>query len=292
MKGIALLLGLLFWSAACSKTDPLLNPAALQEVAVLPNVLVESSGLEMTADGVFWSHNDRNGKAALYGFDASGALKTTLKITNATNTDWEDIASDEVGNLYIGDFGNNDNDRRDLKIYKIPPPGTGQANLESLAETIEFSYPEQTAFPPPEKDWHFDTEAMFAHGGWIYLFTKDRSKPFAGKTRLYRLPDAPGTYQAEFLAAFFTDGDKTKGQITAADISPDGTALALLTNARLYFFKSFLGNDFFSGTLEKSDLPLSRQMEGLVFRDSCTLFLTNEAKSGEPGMLYEVRICN
>ena len=292
MKGIVALLGFLLWSGSCSKTDTLLNPAYLRSMATLPNVLNESSGLERTTDGLFWSFNDRNGKAELYGFDTSGILKSTLRITNATNIDWEGIACDEAGNLFVGDFGNNDNDRRDLSIYKIAMPTFEQQTINLPAGKIEFYFPEQTEFPPPEKEWQFDIEAMFARGGWLYLLTKDRSKPFVGKTRLYRLPDSPGNYQAVFLAEFITNRDESKGQITAADISPDGSILVLLTNKRLYLFKDFLDNDFFSGTPEQRDLPINRQMEGLVIQDSCTIFLTNEKKDGESGMLYEAKICN
>jgi hypothetical protein len=28
------------------------------------------------------------------------------------NIDWEDITKDKDGNLYVGDFGNNDNERK------------------------------------------------------------------------------------------------------------------------------------------------------------------------------------
>jgi hypothetical protein len=38
---------------------------------------------------------------------------------NAENIDWEEITKDKEGNLYIGDFGNNENKREDLCIYKI-----------------------------------------------------------------------------------------------------------------------------------------------------------------------------
>jgi hypothetical protein len=44
-----------------------------------------------------------------------------LKNTNDckyNNIDWEDT-KDKNGNLYVGDFGNNDNERKDLCIYKI-----------------------------------------------------------------------------------------------------------------------------------------------------------------------------
>ncbi len=294
MKSTALVFTAILLLASCQKQETLLTETpgfSLEEIAALPAVLTESSGLEMTGDDLFWSFNDKNGQAELYGFSASGELKTTLAIPNASNKDWEDMAQDEPGNLYVGDFGNNENDRQNLKIYKLPPPETGQSNISGTAEKIEFSYPDQTAFPPPESGWHFDTEAMFAYGGWLYLLTKDRSKPFAGKTRLYRLPDAPGTHEAEFLVEFFTDKSEVKGQITSADISPDGSVLALLSNEMLYIFRDFSGNDFFSGTPERNELPLKRQMEGVVFLDNCMLYLTNEAKSGEPAMLYRVKIC-
>ncbi|MFN0216622.1 MAG: hypothetical protein ACKVT2_20365 [Saprospiraceae bacterium] len=161
MKSLLPILGFLLWSAACSKTDSLLNPAEHHEVTTLPSVLTESSGLEMTSGEIFWSHNDRNGKAELYGFETTGVLKTTLKVTNATNTDWEDIACDKAGNIFIGDFGNNDNDRRNLRIYKIAPPPGEQANLEMPAEKIEFSYPEQTEYPPPDGRACFSRQLHF-----------------------------------------------------------------------------------------------------------------------------------
>jgi sugar lactone lactonase YvrE len=33
-------------------------------------------------------------------------------VENAENNDWEDITKDIHGNIYVGDFGNNDNDSR------------------------------------------------------------------------------------------------------------------------------------------------------------------------------------
>ncbi len=294
MKSLVLILSWLVLLAACQKSEIKISETdgfSLVSLAALPSVLTESSGLEMTDGGNFCSFNDGKGLDELYIFDVSGKLKTTVKIKNGKNTDWEDIARDETGHFYIGDFGNNDNDRRDLAILKISNPPTDQANSEAVAEKINFTFPDQTAFPPPENARHFDTEAMFARDGWLYILTKSRTKPFVGKTRLYRLPNVPGTHTAEFLAEILTDSDEKKGQITAADLSPDGSVLALLSNERLYFFKNFTGNDFFSGTLERNDLPINRQMEGLVFQDNCTLFLTNEAKPGEAGMLFKVKIC-
>jgi sugar lactone lactonase YvrE len=53
-----------------------------------------------------------------------------------TNIDWEDITKDKDGNLYVGDFGNNDNERKDLCIYKI--------DKKSLTTKVPF---QPTKFP-------------------------------------------------------------------------------------------------------------------------------------------------
>lgn len=89
------------------------------ETTLLPTIIDESSGLETTSNGEFWSFNDSNGAPALYQFDTTGTLNRVLNINNATNVDWEDMTKDGAGNLYVGDFGNNDNDRRNLVVYKI-----------------------------------------------------------------------------------------------------------------------------------------------------------------------------
>lgn len=48
-----------------------------------------------------------------------GNLVRTITIEGVENNDWEDIAKDKNGFTYIGDFGNNDNDRKNLAIYKV-----------------------------------------------------------------------------------------------------------------------------------------------------------------------------
>lgn len=70
----------------------------------MPAVLTQSSGIAMASGACFWSFNDGSGKAEIYGFEVSGTLKRSLKISNAANVDWEDIVQDEAGNIYIGDF--------------------------------------------------------------------------------------------------------------------------------------------------------------------------------------------
>lgn len=294
MKSLIPILSLFLIFSACSKTTTILadnGDTLLTKLSTLPTELKESSGLEIAASGTFWSHNDHGNKAALYAFDKNGSLSQILNFDNISNVDWEDLAEDDAGNLYIGDFGNNDNDRKDLVIYKVAKENLSQNNNKNLVEKITFSFEDQTAFPPIESEQLFDVEAFFYKKNALYLLTRDRSKPFKGVTRLYRLPNTAGNHQAVFLAEFKTADKKNKGQITAADISPDGTTLALLSNEVLWLFNDFSGEDFFSGTVTRKDLAEKLQLESIVFQDNCTLYLTNEEKSKEPASLYTIRLC-
>jgi hypothetical protein len=286
---VLLFLPALLLLAACSREEDPPFITTISELAALPAVLDESSGLERTASGLFWSHND-GGPAELYSFNGQGQLQRTLTLDNADHKDWEDLALDDQGNLYIGDFGNNENDRDDLKIYRIPPPGSITGD-QVAPETISFTLDDQSMFPPPATGRFFDIEAFFARGGFLYLLTRDRSDPFVGKTTLYRLPATPGSAEAVRTGEFFTANSPGKGAVTSADLSPDGTVLALLTNEAVWLFTDFTGDDFFSGMVTRHDLLYDRQMEGLVFLDNCTLYLTNEAQPGEPAALHLMKVC-
>ena len=85
----------------------------------LPNSISETSGL-LFYNGKLITHNDSGDAANLYELDTiRGNITRTITISNATNSDWEDITQDDT-HIYIGDFGNNSNgNRQDLKIYKI-----------------------------------------------------------------------------------------------------------------------------------------------------------------------------
>ncbi|WP_243389575.1 hypothetical protein [Flavobacterium cyanobacteriorum] len=87
----------------------------LIRVAALP--LSEVSGIEYTGNAL-WAIEDSGNKNILYRLSDAGEITAQIAIA-CKNKDWEDITSDTEGNLYIGDFGNNDNDRDDLAIYKI-----------------------------------------------------------------------------------------------------------------------------------------------------------------------------
>ena len=262
---------------------------SIVEKASLPTILIQSSGIEVVNKNYIWSHNDSSGNPELYSFDSTGTLLRTLKILNATNIDWEDMAQDASGNFYIGDFGNNTHNRQDLKIYIIPDPATILVD-SVIPQVINYSYSDQFVFPPADSLKNFDAEAMIAYQDSLYIFSKDWSNPYSGYTKLYKLPSAPGTYVAELIDSFYTGpGPTIPYSITSADISPDNSRLILLGYNKCWLFTNFTGNDFFSGTSQLFNIPLS-QKEAIGFITNDELYVTDELVSTIGRKLYYLKI--
>src|SRR4051794_18469518 len=61
--------------------------------------------------GVFWSICDSGNPAELYALTREGKLLAKYTV-DATNVDWEDLAADDDGHLYIAETGNNEHRHR------------------------------------------------------------------------------------------------------------------------------------------------------------------------------------
>lgn len=262
---------------------------SLRTVYALPNLLNESSGIEISNSNKFWTHNDSGNDSKLYCIDTFGNIIKNIEVINVSNIDWEDLAQDAQGNFYIGDFGNNDNDRQDLAIYKIVNPDTISGNI-TTAQIINFTFSDQTQFPPPDSLKNFDMEGFFFFQDSLYLFSKNRSLPFSGFTKMYVLPSQPGNYIAKLRTQFFTSNSQLDGWITSADISPDGKKMILLSNSKAWLFSNFSGDDFFNGNVNVLNFNHLSQKEAIVFADSSNLFLSDELAFGIGGKLYQIDI--
>lgn len=252
--------------------------------------LKEASGVEVSsASELIWILEDSGNKNNVYGLNSDGKIKQTVKIENATNVDWEDLTSDNAGNLYIGDFGNNDNARKDLCIYKINSDNLKQ-DVATSSEKISFYYPEQTEFPPKKSGLLYDAESFFEHNGNFYIFTKNRSKGFDGSVFLYKIPNKEGNHKAQLLGTFQACNIYKKCAITSADISPDGKTVAILSASRVYLLTNFSSDDFLSGKTEEFELPEVTQKEGICFKDNETLLIVDEKDKKTGGNLYEIKI--
>jgi hypothetical protein len=265
-------------------TNCAVNYGQLNFVANLPGDLEEVSGIESVPNSdSFWMVNDSGNHPRVYVVNAKGKIDKTLYI-EGKNRDWEDLTKDKAGNLYIGDFGNNANDRKHLKIYMLAANDLDHGK-SIIPLKIEFSFPNQKKFPPKKKDRHFDVESFFHHNGYLYLFTKSRVKKAYGRTDLYKIPATAGKYEAEFISTFNTCDD-LKCWVTSAAISPNGEKVVLLSHDTVWQFTNFKNDDFLSGKMTKFDLNHTSQKESICFKDNNTVYITDERAHGSGRNLY------
>lgn len=253
----------------------------------LPISIKESSGLWVETNNSFWTHNDSGGSPVLYNIDSTGKILQIKRIANATNFDWEDLTSDEKGNFYIGDFGNNKQNRKSLQIYKIPHPGTVE-DERIPASVIEFSLPDQNSFPPNAAAKNFDIEAMISFKDHLYLFSKNNTNPYTGYCKMYKLPNEPGQYEAELIDSVYLGGSYFESSVTGAALSKDFKHLVLLSYSKLTIFSCFQEADFFSGISTTHQLSNISQKEAISFLDNRYIYITDEVFHNYGGYLYRI----
>ena len=275
---------LLVIAQACAQKTYMGN---LDKLGKFPSKLKEVSGMEVDEDGKIWVIEDSGNKDNIYRVDKNGDIKESLEIDHAKNKDWEDLAMDTEGDLYIGDFGNNKNAREDLVIYKVPHDEMDKK--EPNADRIEFNYPQQKDFPPEKDSLYFDTEGFFHLNDHLYIFTKNRTRPYSGKTLVYRIPDKEGEYEAEYLGSLFLCSDQDHCSVTSADISPDGKTIALLSYGFAFLLTDFSTPDFTKSTIKIINLQTDTQIESICFYDNNTLLIADEENNHGGRKLYQYK---
>lgn len=244
----------------------------------------EVSGLEyISRSNGLWAVQDSGNESKVYNISNKGEVIGEVNV-GITNHDWEDLTSDAEGNLYIGDFGNNDNKRKDLAIYKLSP------DFETAVSTISFYYPEQDKFPPKKSQFKYDCEAFFEHNGNFYLFTKNRSARFDGSLFVYKVPNKEGKHAAKLIGTMKTCSAYRKCTVTSADISPDGTKVVLLTGDKIFVLTDFGADNFAEANMQMLELGYNTQKESICFMDNDTLFIADEKDDDEGGKLYQVKL--
>ncbi len=263
------------------------NNDQLTIIKHLPKTLEEISGItQLPNHSSLYAINDSGNSPTVFEVTTDGTIAAKHPLPDATNVDWEDLAYDHDGNIYIGDFGNNENNRKDLTIYKVMGLGTAKQQLTKTTFVLE----DQKQFPPKKKHRNFDIEAFIYHQESFYLFTKNRSTEFDGITKLYKLPAQTGHHVAQHIDSFRTCKDAKDCFITAAAIHPEGHKIALLTYNKVYLLENFSGDHFFQGTITKHKLGDYSQKEGICFKDEQTLYIVDEKRNHQKGTLYLLKL--
>ncbi|WP_115461123.1 SdiA-regulated domain-containing protein [Winogradskyella aurantiaca] len=222
---------------------------------------------------VFWVIQDSGNSNELIAINDQGKTTHRLKLKDTKNKDWEDLTIDAKGNLYIGDFGNNDKQRNTYKIYKVKESDLNQLHVQ----------PELIAFKLPKDSNEKNFEGYFLFKNHFYLFTKEE-----GKTAVYKVPNEQGEHKAKKIGSHKFHEKQSK--VTSAAISMDGSTVVLLNHYRLWKLSDFSGDDFFSGSIEKLDLKHSSQKEGIGFFGLNKVVITDERSAWVGGNIYSFDI--
>ena len=201
----------------------------------------EASGIARSqrTDGVFWTVND-SGKPRLYAIDARGRHLGRVKLEGAKHSDWEDVASFTLEGqpyLLVADIGDNDADRKDVRMYVVEEPDPGADEVD-VAWEFEFTYPRGP------KD--AEAVAVDARAERVLVLSK-REVPAV----LYALPLRPATdarQLAEPVAVpalpqpgrqdieFAPKSKNWWWQPTAMDLAEDGSAAVILTYRGVFYY--------------------------------------------------------
>jgi hypothetical protein len=152
-----------------------------------------------------------------------------ILVGGAANSDWEAIAVDASGHLIIADVGNNSNGRRDLALHYVMEPEP-TAGFTTVLKSIFIRYPEQRTRRSVATTSTDDCEGVFTVG------TPCTSSPSAAATPspvfTGWMIHARGGNDLTALADF-----NVRGRATAADATPDGQRLLILTYDAVWMFE-------------------------------------------------------
>lgn len=245
-------------------------PGVLSTGKIQNNDITESSGLVASRRfaGVFWTHNDQGNADRLYAINRQGKSIGTFSITGANIKDWEDIAIDSSGNLYIADIGNNDGQRKTVEVYQIREPNPQGSGKVAIQRSWTLKFPGQP----------FDAESLFVANGTGYIIAK---QPGNGGVTMYYFSLA-ATKQTVTLKP--VTKLKIAVPVTGADLSADKSRLGVITESGAYLFL-VNGQMWKAGQVKPQFTPFQHQnMEGgafagngfLVSAESGDLFLFNQ----------------
>jgi len=275
-------------------------------VATLPESLREASGIaaDPRREGLFWLHNDGGSETVLFGVDSMGVVLAEVRVPNVVNRDIEDIAIGRCGSdwcAYLGDIGDNRSRQSSVWVHRIPLPdlpeldATGMDSNEVTVLEASASASWELVYPDKPKD----AEGLVIDGrrGQLAIVSKGRRN--AGII-LYAIDLAqleqgdtfPRTLRRVGRLAIPTGGSASQ-LVTAADLSPDGTMLAIRSYASLFLLPWDGASNQDTTAVPYSALLLlafEPQGEGVTWATGGeVLYLASEGRNGRPPQLSRIR---
>lgn len=241
--------------------------------------LDELSGLAASRvhEGVLYTHNDSGDLARFFGIDERGVVHAEHTLEGITTEDTEDIAVGPCASgscVFLGDIGDNDEKRKDVRIYRMPEPGITSDTLRP--EVLVAKYPDgphnaETLLVLPKS-------GAAGSAGDMIIVTKSPS----GVSGVYRLPAEaqPGTTHVLEKKGELVVPDTGSPLVTGGSVHPCEDRILIRTYATLFEYR-------FSGGLETAFaaaptvLPVSKEPQGEAVTysaDGTHVFTVSEGK--------------
>lgn len=236
----------------------------------LSKKLDETSGLEIINKQLV-TINDSGNDPVLFYINESGNILDERKLNCCKNNDWESLAADS-DYVYIADFGNNYDTRKNLSIIKIPIDKSSNEN----PEIINFLYPEQKKFKRIYRRSEYDAEALISFGDMLLIFTKNKRKKI---TEIYSLPKYGGNFKAQKIGSL-----NTESIVTGADYDKKTNTLVLTSTINFDEYYILVINDFSLNNKDHKinmyEIPIGKtQVEAIKIIDENTFWITSEDES-------------
>jgi hypothetical protein len=277
-------------------------------VAILPESLIEASGIarDPRREDLFWLHNDGGSDALLFGVDTTGTVLVTARIADISNRDMEDVTVGRCGSdwcVYLGDIGDNRSRRSSVRIHVLPLPAlpdpehtAGERSRET--DTIHQELTALASWELEYPDGPRDAEGLLVDDSRGELLVISKGRRSAGVV-LYSI-DLAGFDQGDGEIRTLNRvgrlaipvGGSTSQLVTAADLSPDGTTLAVRSYASLHLLP-WSGAALQDTTLVPYSALLlfafEPQGEGVTWgADGESLYLASEGRNGRPPQLSRI----
>ncbi|MEO8041194.1 MAG: hypothetical protein ABI646_01175 [Acidobacteriota bacterium] len=258
--------------------------------------VTESSGIaaSLCQPKVFWTHNDSGDDAFIFALSENGKNLGTYRVSNARNSDWEDIASykspDGTCYLYIGDIGNNKLERPELRVYRVKEPTVADAGDKSDRKNPRPTNPaDVTVFKYQDTPHNAETLMVQPQTGDVYVLTKR----LEGPSLVFKFRPQFGTEQpviAEKVGEVSVPA-VPNGLLTSGAISPDAKRVILCDYTAGYELNASGGGSFdeiWKSKPLRVDLGDRKHGEAVTFSDDGKAIVgTSEGKKAE---IFEVKI--
>lgn len=139
------------------------------QISTLSDTLNENSGLTFFQNKLL-TVNDSGNSSEIFQINTGNGRVKNIYQTGLRNIDWEAISTDSTS-IYIGDFGNNQGTRTDLKIFKIKD--LNENSDSNSVKEFPFRFKNQSDFTPKNLNTDFDVEAMVVENEKAHIFTKE-----------------------------------------------------------------------------------------------------------------------